>query len=70
MIFVGFEGTRGVFPAILAPTILVLGIQNQNVIFTYWGKTIEAIIIVIIFTSLTIQPLFMGRLYSYLNRNR
>jgi cell volume regulation protein A len=70
MIFVGFEGTRGVFPAILAPTILVLGIENQNVIFTYWGKTIEAIIIVIIFTSLTIQPLFMGRLYSYLNRNR
>jgi len=70
MIFVGFEGTRGVFPAILAPTILVLGIENQNVIFTYWGQTIEAIIIVIIFTSLTIQPLFMGRLYSYLNRNR
>ncbi len=69
MVFVGFEGTRGVFPAILAPTILVLGIENGNTTFTYWGKAIEAIIIVIIFTSLTIQPLFMGRLYSCLNRN-
>lgn len=70
LIFVGMEGTRGVFPAILAPTILIIGVQNGNEIFTYWGKAIEAIIIVIIFTSLTIQPLFMGKLYSYLNRNR
>jgi len=69
MIFVGFEGTRGVFPAILAPTVLIFGLTTGNELYTYWGKTIEAIIIVIIFTSLTIQPLIMGRIYNYLNRN-
>lgn len=69
MIFVGFEGTRGVFPAILAPTVLIFGLTTGNQLYTYWGKTIEAIIIVIIFTSLTIQPLMMGRIYNYLNRN-
>lgn len=69
LLFVGFEGTRGVFPAILSPTILIIGIESGNPLFTYWGKAIEAIVLVIIFTSLTIQPLIMKRLYISLHRD-
>jgi NhaP-type Na+/H+ or K+/H+ antiporter len=68
LVFVGLEGTRGVFPAILAPTVLIVGIKETSPYLSYWGKAIEAIIIVIIFTSLTIQPLFMGKLKESLNR--
>ncbi|MEM0128394.1 MAG: cation:proton antiporter [Thermoplasmatales archaeon] len=67
LLFVGFEGTRGVFPAILSPTILILGIETGNPLLTFWGKAIEAIILIVIFVSLTVQPLLMRRLYSALH---
>jgi cell volume regulation protein A len=66
LLFIGLEGIRGVFPAILAPTVLIMGIGSGNLLLTYWGKAIEAIVLVIIFTSLTVQPLMMGRLLKAL----
>jgi NhaP-type Na+/H+ or K+/H+ antiporter len=68
LLFVGMEGTRGVFPAILAPTVLIMGIGTGNFLLTYWGKVIETIVLIIIFTSLTVQPLMMGRLYKHLHK--
>ncbi|MGC8644772.1 MAG: cation:proton antiporter [Thermoplasmata archaeon] len=68
LLFIGLEGTRGVFPAILSPTILIIGIETGDPLLTFWGKAIEAIILVIIFTSLTVQPLLMRRLYTSLHR--
>ena len=62
IVFVGLEGTRGIFPAILAPTVLIMGDQTNNVLLQYWGQAIEALVLVIIFTSLTVQPLLMGRI--------
>ncbi len=69
LMFVGLEGVRGVFPAILAPTVLIMGTNTGNAVLTYWGKVIEALVLVIIFTSLTIQPLMMGRVYKYFQEN-
>jgi NhaP-type Na+/H+ or K+/H+ antiporter len=69
LLFVGLEGTRGVFPAILAPTVLVIGDMTNNVLLQYWGQAIEALVLVIIFTSLTIQPLLMGRIYKALHKD-
>lgn len=66
LLFVGMEGTRGVFPAILSPTVLIMGISSGNILLTYWGKAIEAIVLIIIFTSLTVQPLMMGALLKIL----
>ncbi|MEM0136766.1 MAG: hypothetical protein QXU18_16315, partial [Thermoplasmatales archaeon] len=70
LIFVGLEGTRGVFPAILAPTVLIMGNAANNVLLQYWGQAIEAIVLVIVFTSLTIQPLMMGRIYRALHNEK
>ena len=69
LVFVGLEGTRGIFPAILAPTVLIMGDQTNNVLLQYWGQAIEALVLVIIFTSLTIQPLLMGRIYKALHKD-
>ena len=69
IVFVGLEGTRGIFPAILAPTVLIMGDQTNNVLLQYWGQAIEALVLVIIFTSLTIQPLLMGRIYKALHKD-
>ncbi|MCW6158749.1 MAG: cation:proton antiporter [Thermoplasmatales archaeon] len=69
LVFVGLEGTRGIFPAILAPTILIMGDQTNNVLLQYWGQAIEALVLVIIFTSLTVQPLLMGRIYKALHKD-
>ncbi|MCL5874008.1 MAG: cation:proton antiporter [Candidatus Thermoplasmatota archaeon] len=69
LLFVGLEGTRGVFPAILAPTVLIIGTDTNNVLLQYWGQAIEAIVLVVIFTSLTIQPLLMGRIYKALHKD-
>ena len=68
LLFVGLEGTRGVFPAILAPTVLIMGDAANNILLQYWGQAIEAIVLVIVFTSLTIQPLLMGRIYRALHK--
>jgi NhaP-type Na+/H+ or K+/H+ antiporter len=68
LLFVGLEGTRGVFPAILAPTVLIMGIGTGSFLLTYWGKIIETIVLVVIFTSLTVQPLMMDRLYKRLHK--
>lgn len=65
LFFVGLEGVRGVFPAILSPTVLIIGLDTNNLLLTYWGRAIEALVLIIIFTSLTIQPLMMGRIYRY-----
>ncbi|MEM3429165.1 MAG: cation:proton antiporter, partial [Thermoplasmatales archaeon] len=70
LLFVGLEGTRGVFPAILSPTILIVGIETGNPLFTFWGKAIEAIVLIIIFVSLTVQPLLMKRLYKALIKKK
>ncbi|MEM0129920.1 MAG: cation:proton antiporter [Thermoplasmatales archaeon] len=70
LLFVGLEGTRGVFPAILSPTILILGIETGNPLFTFWGKAIEAITLIVIFVSLTVQPLLMKRLYKALIKRK
>jgi NhaP-type Na+/H+ or K+/H+ antiporter len=69
LLFVGLEGTRGIFPAILAPTVLIIGNQTNNVLLQYWGQAIEALVLVIIFTSLTVQPLLMGRIYKALHKD-
>ena len=69
LVFVGLEGTRGIFPAILAPTVLIMGDQTNNVLLQYWGQAIEALVLVIIFTSLTVQPLLMGRIYKALHKD-
>ena len=69
IVFVGLEGTRGIFPAILAPTVLIMGDQTNNVLLQYWGQAIEALVLVIIFTSLTVQPLLMGRIYKALHKD-
>lgn len=69
LLFVGLEGTRGIFPAILAPTVLIMGDATNNVLLQYWGQAIEALVLVIIFTSLTIQPLLMGRVYKALHKD-
>lgn len=69
ILFVGLEGTRGIFPAILAPTVLIMGDQTNNVLLQYWGQAIEALVLVIIFTSLTVQPLLMGRIYKALHKD-
>lgn len=69
LLFVGLEGTRGVFPAILAPTIIIMGNLSGNVLFQYWGEAIEALVLVIIFVSLTVQPLLMRRLYQSLHKD-
>ncbi|MCL4334185.1 MAG: cation:proton antiporter [Candidatus Thermoplasmatota archaeon] len=68
LLFVGLEGTRGIFPAILAPTVLIIGTDTGNVLLQYWGQAIEAIVLIIIFTSLTVQPLLMGRIYRALHK--
>ncbi|MDA8055201.1 MAG: cation:proton antiporter [Thermoplasmatales archaeon] len=69
LLFVGLEGTRGIFPAILAPTILIMGNVTGNILLQYWGQAIESLVLVIIFTSLTIQPLLMGRIYRALHKD-
>ncbi len=69
LMFVGLEGTRGIFPAILAPTVLIMGDATNNALLQYWGQAIEALVLVIIFTSLTIQPLLMGRIYKALHKD-
>ncbi len=69
LVFVGLEGTRGIFPAILAPTVLIMGNTTGNVLLQYWGQAIESLVLVIIFTSLTIQPLLMGRIYKALHKD-
>jgi hypothetical protein len=46
-----------------------MGDQTNNVLLQYWGQAIEALVLVIIFTSLTIQPLLMGRIYKALHKD-
>lgn len=58
-IIIGLEGTRGVFPAILASTFLYLGTVSNNVSMRHTGEAIQAIVTIVIFISLTIQPLML-----------
>lgn len=59
---IGLEGTRGVFPAILAPTFLYLGSISGNAQMKQTGEAIQAIVTIVIFVSLTIQPLLLRRI--------
>lgn len=68
LMFIGMEGTRGIFPAFLAPTVLIMGLSSGNILLTYWGKIIEAIVLIVIFTSLTIQPLLMKPLLKIMTK--
>jgi len=61
-ILIGLEGTRGVFPAILSTTFLYLGFVSKDQTLITYGEVVQALVTIIIFLSLTIQPLMLKRI--------